>query len=282
MKKLSDKEKYVIIDKGTEAPFSGEFYENNKVGQYQCKQCGSLLFSTKDQFDSGCGWPSFDDEINDSVKKTQDQDGRRTEILCKNCDAHLGHIFHGEQITTKNTRYCVNSISLDFKEQNLERSDETAYFAAGCFWGVEYYFQKEVGVKSVSSGYMGGSAKNPTYEMVCKGDSGHFEAVEVIFDKTKTDYEKICKLFFEIHDQSQENGQGPDIGSQYLSAIFFVNQEQKSIALKLIEILKNKGVKVATKLLEKQEFYRAELYHQGYYQKNGKQPYCHKKTKKFD
>ncbi len=282
MKKLSDKEKYVIINKGTEAPFSGEFYENNRVGKYFCKQCGALLFSSKNQFDSGCGWPSFDDELSDSVKKIQDKDGRRVEILCKNCDGHLGHIFHGEEITTKNVRYCVNSISLDFKEQDIQENDEIAYFAAGCFWGVEYYFQKEFGVKSVRSGYMGGGVKNPNYEAVCKGDSGHLEVVEIIFDRKKTNFEKLCKLFFEIHDQSQENGQGPDIGSQYLSAIFFANQEQKETALKLIEMLQNKGLKVTTILRKQEEFWPAELYHQGYYEKNGKNPYCHKRTKKFD
>lgn len=115
-KKLTPEETRVIIHKGTEAPFSGEFFENNRQGKYLCKQCGAELFNTKNQFDSGCGWPSFDDEISNSVKKSPDQDGRRIEILCQNCDGHLGHIFHGEGFTTKNARYCVNSISLDFVE----------------------------------------------------------------------------------------------------------------------------------------------------------------------
>lgn len=114
LKKLTPQEIAVIINKGTEAPFSGEFCENKSDGKYICKQCQAELFSSSDKFDSGCGWPSFDDEIPNSVKKILDRDGRRTEILCQKCDGHLGHIFHGEQFTKKNARYCVNSISLDF------------------------------------------------------------------------------------------------------------------------------------------------------------------------
>lgn len=117
LKKLTPEEARVIIHKGTEAPFSGEFCDNHREGKYLCKQCGAELFSSKDKFDSGCGWPSFDDEIPASVKKVLDKDGRRTEILCKKCDGHLGHIFHGEGFTTKDARYCVNSISLDFVEE---------------------------------------------------------------------------------------------------------------------------------------------------------------------
>jgi methionine-R-sulfoxide reductase len=114
MKKLTDEEARIIIHKGTEAPFSGEYCDNKEVGKYLCKQCGTELFNSEDKFDSHCGWPSFDDEIPNSVKKITDKDGRRTEILCQKCDGHLGHIFHGEGFTNKNARYCVNSISLNF------------------------------------------------------------------------------------------------------------------------------------------------------------------------
>lgn len=114
LKKLTSEEARVIIHKGTEPPFSGEFCDCDEDGIYSCKQCGAELFSSENKFHSGCGWPSFDDEISDSVKKISDADGHRTEILCKNCDGHLGHIFHGEGFTAKDTRYCVNSISLDF------------------------------------------------------------------------------------------------------------------------------------------------------------------------
>ncbi|MBM5782700.1 MAG: bifunctional methionine sulfoxide reductase B/A protein [Pelagibacterales bacterium] len=281
MKKLTPFEEQVIIHKATEAPFSGEFYENNRVGKYFCKRCGFELFSTKDQFHSGCGWPSFDDEIGDSVKKILDADGRRTEILCKNCDGHLGHIFHGEGFTTKDTRYCVNSISLEFIEEEMKKSYEKAYFAAGCFWGVEYYFSREKGVISAISGYMGGKTENPSYEEVCAKNTGHLEVVEVVFDKNITDFETLARLFFEIHDPEQENGQGPDLGEQYVSAIFCLNNEQKKIAQNLIEILEKKGLKVATKLLPMAKFWNAELYHQSYYTRNGKTPYCHKRVQKF-
>ena len=116
--KLSKNEQYVLLEKGTEPPFSGKYYNHFQKGKYVCKQCNSVLFSSEDKFNSNCGWPSFDDEINDSVKKVMDKDGRRTEILCRNCNGHLGHIFIGENLTNKNTRYCVNSISIDFKKED--------------------------------------------------------------------------------------------------------------------------------------------------------------------
>ncbi len=116
--KLNENEQYVILEKGTEPPFSGKYYNHFQKGKYVCKQCNNELFSSEDKFDSSCGWPSFDDEIKESVKKVMDKDGRRTEILCNNCGGHLGHIFNGENLTNKNTRYCVNSISIDFKKES--------------------------------------------------------------------------------------------------------------------------------------------------------------------
>ncbi len=284
-KKLSFEEEQVIINKGTEAPFSGKYYEHNDVGNYHCKQCDAVLFSSENKFDSGCGWPSFDDEAPNSVKKILDKDGRRTEIVCANCGGHLGHIFQGEGFTTKDVRYCVNSISLEFVALKKSSTDQIAYFGAGCFWGVEYYFKKASGVKYVRSGYMGGIVENPSYEQVCTGKTDHIEVVEVVFDSNKTSYEDLCKLFFEIHNPEQTDGQGNDVGSQYLSVIFAVDKNQENIANKLIEILENKGLKIATKVLEAgseaDRFWPAELYHQGYYDKNGKKPYCHFYTKRF-
>ena len=281
LKKLSNEEARVILHKGTEAPFSGEFYENNRRGKYFCKQCGAELFTSDDQFDSGCGWPSFDDEIPDSVNKVPDADGRRVEILCKKCDGHLGHIFHGEGITTKDARYCINSISLDFVEEKTPQNFEKTYFAAGCFWGVENLLRKAKGVKSAISGYIGGAKENPTYEEVCTKKTGHIEAVEIIFDPKETNFETLAKLFFEIHDPEQTDGQGPDKGSQYISAIFYANENQKIIAEMLIKILEEKGLKIATKLIPAPHFWPAELYHQNYYGKNGKTPYCHSWVKRF-
>ena len=156
-----------------------------------------------------------------------------------------------------------------------------AYFAAGCFWGVEYYFEKLEGVISAISGYMGGHMENPTYKMVCSGFSGHLEVVEVTYDENIVCFEDLAKLFFEIHDFTQTNGQGPDIGSQYLSAIFYVDSEQKSISEKLILELEKKGFKVATSLYEFVPFYEAEDYHQDYYARHQKVPYCHNYRKIF-
>ena len=156
-----------------------------------------------------------------------------------------------------------------------------AYFAAGCFWGVEYHFEKIKGVISAISGYMGGNITNPSYEMVCTGFSGHLEVVEVTYDENIVSFETLTKLFFEIHDFSQTNGQGPDIGSQYLSAIFYCDEEQKGISEKLIVELENKGFKVVTFLYKLVPFYKAEDYHQDYYERHQKVPYCHSYRKIF-
>lgn len=158
-----------------------------------------------------------------------------------------------------------------------------AYFAAGCFWGVEYYFQQAKGVLSAISGYMGGVTPNPSYKEVCTGLTGHLEVVKVEYDSTITSFEELTKLFFEIHDFTQTNGQGPDIGSQYLSAIFYNNEEEKNISKALMEKLNEKGYKVATSLISTHNtpFFEAEEYHQDYYFKHNKVPYCHTKRKIF-
>jgi len=156
-----------------------------------------------------------------------------------------------------------------------------AYFAGGCFWGVEYYFNKEKGVLDALSGFMGGHTKNPTYQDICYKNTGHLEVVKVNYNPSVVSYENLAKLFFEIHDPTQVNGQGPDIGSQYLSAVFVSNNKEKEIVEKLINQLESKGMHVVTKILMKQEFYIAEDYHQYYYQKTGKTPYCHTYIKKF-
>jgi peptide methionine sulfoxide reductase msrA/msrB len=281
--KLTPEEQRVILNKGTEAPFTGKYYNFNEKGTYTCKQCGAPLYRSADKFDSGCGWPSFDDEIPGAVKRIPDADGIRTEIVCANCGAHLGHVFLDEGFTSKNTRHCVNSISMNFipADEKASVKTEKAYFAGGCFWGVEYYFQKARGVLSTQVGYMGGHVKNPTYEEVCTGKTGHAETMEVVFDPSQTDYETLARLFFEIHDPTQVNRQGPDVGYQYRSAIFYVDDSQKEIAEKLIKILKDKGYKVATEVAKADTFWKAENYHQSYYQKNGHEPYCHGYTKRF-
>ncbi len=279
---LSQFEEFVIEGKGTEGPWTGEYNENKKDGAYICKKCGQALFRSDDKFDSQCGWPSFDNEISGAIKRLPDVDGVRTEIVCSNCDAHLGHVFRGEGYTKKDTRHCVNSVSVDFIPEKLESGIyEKALLAGGCFWGVEYYLKKLEGVVSITSGYTGGHVKNPSYREVCKGITGHAEAVKVVYDPLKISYEQVVKNFLEIHDPTQLNRQGPDTGKQYRSEIFYLNDYQKEIAEKLLNILREKGYDVVTKLTKASEFYQAEDYHQDYYFKNGATPYCHSYTKRF-
>ncbi|MFA7709824.1 MAG: bifunctional methionine sulfoxide reductase B/A protein [Candidatus Neomarinimicrobiota bacterium] len=279
--KLTPAEEKVIIQKGTERPFTGKYNNFSEKGTFTCKRCDAPLYRSADKFDSGCGWPSFDAEIPGAVKRIPDQDGRRTEIICANCGAHLGHVFIGENFTAKNTRHCVNSISLNFIPAEATPKTELAIYAAGCFWGVEHYFKQAPGVLATRVGYTGGQTVNPTYRQVCSGKTGHKEAIEVTYDPTKTTYEELTKLYFEIHDFSQTDGQGPDRGEQYLSYIFYRNASQKQIAENLKALLIQKGFKVATTIEEAGVFYPAEEYHQDYYTKTGKAPYCHFRRKIF-
>jgi peptide methionine sulfoxide reductase msrA/msrB len=279
---LSKSESSVIDNKGTEKPFTGKYTGHREKGTYICKKCGAALYYSSAKFESDCGWPSFDDEIKGAVNRSPDPDGIRTEITCASCGAHLGHVFTGERMTPKNIRHCVNSVSLDFVPAIIgEGRYGTAIFAGGCFWGVEYFLQKESGVISVTSGYTGGHVKNPSYKEVCTGKTGHAEAVKIIYDPEKTSYEKLLRLFLEIHDPTQAGGQGPDIGDQYRSEIFYLNDDQRKIAGKNLKILTDKGYRIATTLTRASEFFEAEDYHQDYYFKNGKVPYCHGYTKRF-
>lgn len=272
---------HIVRDKGTEKAYSGEYDLHEEKGTYLCRQCGVALFRAHDKFHSGCGWPSFDDDLPDSVLVKLDADGRRHEILCANCDAHLGHVFTGELFTTKNVRHCVNSASLDFVKDEKVLVTEEAIFAGGCFWGIEYLLSQVPGVLKAESGYTGGHAASPSYEAVCSRVTGHYEAVRVIFDPSIVSYESVTKHFFEIHDPTQANGQGPDLGEQYASAIFYYDSKQQQTALQLIERLTILGYAVKTKVLPVDVFWPAEKYHQQYYAKNNKQPYCHRYTKRF-
>jgi len=277
-KHLTNFQRGILFNKKTESPFSGKYNNFYEDGIYTCANCGSALYRSTDKFNSSCGWPSFDDEIEGRIKKVPDSDGVRIEIVCNNCNGHLGHIFNGENLTDKNIRHCVNSASMNFIK-NSEISN--AYFGGGCFWGVEYYLEQLDGVLFVESGYMGGIIPNPSYKNICTGITGYKEIVKVYYDSNKISYKEIAKRFFEIHDPTQINGQGPDIGKQYLSIVFYKNNREKKIIENLISILKQKGYKVVTKLKKKEKFWRAENYHQNYYYKKGTTPYCHTPVDRF-
>lgn len=158
---------------------------------------------------------------------------------------------------------------------------KTAYFAGGCFWGTQYYFEKAKGVVDTKVGYMGGHTDHPTYEQVCTHTTGHYETIKVIYDSRVTNYEAMARLFFDIHDPTQTDGQGPDIGQQYMSVVFFADSNEKRIAEKLIGILEVKGLKIATRLLPVTTFWNAEEYHEHHYDREGTTPYCHKYVDRF-
>jgi peptide methionine sulfoxide reductase msrA/msrB len=276
--KLTPEEKDVIDNKGTEKPFSGRYNKHMDEGLYICKRCGVELYRSDDKFDSGCGWPSFDDEILGSVKRTPDKDGNRTEITCINCNAHLGHIFTGEKLTNKNIRHCVNSISMIFIPSEFKDSEKhTAFIGGGCFWCLEALYSQIIGVKEIISGYSGGYKNNPSYEEVGVGNTGHAEVVKIVFDYSKISYRQILEVFFAIHNPTTVNQQGNDIGSQYKSIILYSTLKQKMEAETIIEDLTKNEVfdkPIVTELRPFIKFYPAEDYHQDYYIKNPEKAYC--------
>lgn len=183
-------------------------------------------------------------------------------------------------LSTSLTKPAVFFVLL-YNQTVMNNSLQKTYFAGGCFWGVEYYFQDLKGVEDTKVGYMGGHTHNPTYEEVCSGKTGHAETLEITFDPEEISFQKLAKLFFEIHDPTQINRQGPDIGDQYRSVIFYTNDDQKETAINLINILENKGFDIATQVIEAGMFFEAEDYHQKYYSKKGATPYCHFRQKRF-
>ncbi|MBN1170009.1 bifunctional methionine sulfoxide reductase B/A protein [Candidatus Micrarchaeota archaeon] len=272
MKKLTLQEENVILYKGTEPPFSGEYNDHFEAGTYLCKRCDAPLYLSDDKFRSSCGWPSFDDAIQGAVKRIPDPDGTRTEIQCARCGAHLGHVFKGENLTQKNLRHCVNSVSLKF----IPKSDICSIIlGGGCFWCIEAVFKIVPGVLSVTPGYAGGTTENPTYEQLCTGKTGHAEVVEVKYNPNRLSLEKIAEVFFAAHDPTTLNRQGNDVGTQYRSIILYNSKEQKNVLEKLIkEIRADYEAPIVTELVPLEAFYPAEDYHKDYFEKNPQQTYC--------
>jgi len=297
--KLTPLQYQVTRQCATEPPFQNEYWNNHQEGIYVDIISGEPLFSSQDKFDSGSGWPAFTKPIDQTMLTTKEDlslGEKRIEVRSSKSDSHLGHIFEDGPKDKGGLRYCINSASLKFiPVSDLEKSGlgkfiplfkkekiETAILAGGCFWGMQELLRKLPGVVKTEVGYTGGFTANPHYEDVKTGNTGHAESVRIEFDSNKLTYENLLLYFFKIHDPTTKNRQGNDVGSQYRSSIFYLNENQKREAEKIkAQVQSSHAWKsdIATELAAASTFYPAENYHQDYLEKNPDGYTCHYERK---
>lgn len=309
--RLTPEQFQVLRSQGTERAFCGTLLDNKLQGVYACAGCGLPLFSSDSKFNSGTGWPSFFQPIapGNVVQERDATHGMvRTEILCARCEGHLGHVFEDGPRPT-GLRFCLNSLSLEFTPSDkvasladplaeqaisapatnatsaaasnppaggMSAKTATAVFAAGCFWCTEATFEQLTGVSDVESGYAGGAKDTANYQRVCEGNTGHAEAIRITYDPGKISFDRLLDIFFDAHDPTQLNRQGADVGTQYRSTIFYVDEQQRQAArAKIDQLNKAKAFAppIVTTLEPLVEFYPAEAYHQDYARNHLDQPY---------